>query len=343
MVFSGTNAVRYGTMKDWIVNMTVVLADGTVLKTRLRPRWEFVLLSHCYDTYANVCIDNRKSSAGYNLNEIFVGSEGTLGFVTEATLKLARIPEQTGVAVVTFPSMKAAATAATEIVRNGIPVGAVELLDDVQMSVINRVGATDRVWETLPTLFLKFCGTEAGVQDDMSRAKNIVEKNGGMNFQVESDEMKQNILWSARKEALWSMLSLRKTGNGVWTTDVAVPLSKVSELVGTHSPRHRNICYPPLTSRIELSKQDLDNLGLFGSMLGHIGDGNFHETILFDSEKEREIVKKCVYDMMHRAIEMEGTCTVGRIIHSLTIFFLTTSGRTWNWTWQKEFFGQRGW
>ncbi|KAJ5511322.1 Vanillyl-alcohol oxidase C-terminal subdomain 2 [Penicillium expansum] len=245
---SGTNAVRYGTMKDWVVNLTVVLADGRVIKTRQRPR---------------------KSSAGYNLNGLFTGSEGTLGFVTEATLKLARIPEETGVALTTFPTMRDAANAATQIVREGIPVGAVELMDDVQMVVINKMGSTGRVWKEMPTLFFKFSGTKAGVQDN-----------------VES----QAALWSARKEAFWSMLCMRESGHEAWSTDVAVPISRLPDLV-------------------EMSKKDLEKLGLFGSMLGHIGDGNFHETILYDGAKEREQVSKCVHDMVHRAIEMEGTCT----------------------------------
>ncbi|PYI10109.1 D-lactate dehydrogenase mitochondrial precursor [Aspergillus sclerotiicarbonarius CBS 121057] len=266
---SGTNAVRYGTMKDWVVNLTVVLPDGRILKTRQRPR---------------------KSSAGYNLNGIFTGSEGTLGFVTEATLKLVRIPEETGVAVTTFPTIRAAAKAAIQVVHEGIPVGAVEILDDVQMDVINRMGATGREWKRLPTLFFKFSGTKAGVQDNIDGVRRIVHANQGQDFEFEKEPEKQHAVWSARKEALWSMLCLKEEGNEVWSTDVAVPLSRVPDIV-------------------EVSKKDLDKLGLFGSMLGHIGDGNFHETILFDGTKEREMVKNCVHDMVHRAIEMEGTCT----------------------------------
>jgi D-lactate dehydrogenase (cytochrome) len=131
---SGTNAVRYGTMKDWVINLTVVLADGTVIKTRKRPR---------------------KSSAGYNLTNLFVGSEGTLGFVTEITLKLAVIPQETSVAVVTFPTIRDAAAAASKIMRAGIPVAAMELMDEVQMDVINRSGSTKKKWKELPTLFFK--------------------------------------------------------------------------------------------------------------------------------------------------------------------------------------------
>ncbi|QGI70419.1 hypothetical protein CEK27_002748 [Fusarium fujikuroi] len=265
---SGTNAVKYGTMRDWVVNLTVVLSDGTILKTRRRPR---------------------KSSAGYNLNSLFVGSEGTLGFVTEATLKLAPIPEHTGIAVVTFPSVKAAATMAIEVIRRGIPISAVEILDEVLMSVINRMGATSRKWKEEPTLFFKFSGSDAVVKDSITQVQSISKKHHANGFQYESDPEKQKALWSARKEALWSMMALRETDGHVWSTDVAVPLSRVSEL-------------------IDISKKELVELGLFGSILGHIGDGNFHETILFE-EKQRKEVEDCVHKMVSRAIEMEGTCT----------------------------------
>ncbi|KAF6517949.1 hypothetical protein HZS61_002027 [Fusarium oxysporum f. sp. conglutinans] len=265
---SGTNAVKYGTMRDWVVNLTVVLSDGTILKTRRRPR---------------------KSSAGYNLNSLFVGSEGTLGFVTEATLKLAPIPEHTGIAVVTFPSVKAAATMAIEVIRRGVPISAVEILDEVLMSVINRMGATSRRWNEVPTLFFKFSGSDAIVKDSIAQVQSISKKHHANGFQYESDPEKQKALWSARKEALWSMMALRETDGHVWSTDVAVPLSRVSEL-------------------IDISKKELVELGLFGSILGHIGDGNFHETILFD-EKQRKEVEDCVHKMVSRAIEMEGTCT----------------------------------
>lgn len=174
----------------------------------------------------------RKSSAGYNLNGLFTGAEGTLGFVTEATLKLAHIPEEYGVAVTTFPSMRSAANAATEVIRHGIPVAAVELLDDVQMDVVNRIGGTGQEWRALPTLFFKFSGTRAGVQDNIDGVRRIVRENGGSDFRVERDPTKQAALWSARKQALWSMMCLREKGSEVWSTDVAVPLSKVPDLVG---------------------------------------------------------------------------------------------------------------
>ncbi|KAF5002530.1 hypothetical protein FGRMN_295 [Fusarium graminum] len=265
---SGTNAVRYGTMRDWVVNLTVVLSDGTILKTRQRPR---------------------KSSAGYNLNSLIVGSEGTLGFVTEATLKLAPIPQHNGIAVVTFPSVKAAASMAIEVIRRGVPINAVEILDEVLMSVINRMGATSRQWSEVPTLFFKFSGSDAIVKDSIAQVQSISQRHEAKEFMYESDPHKQKALWSARKEALWSMMALRETDGHVWSTDVAVPLSRVAEL-------------------IDISKKDLVELGLFGSILGHIGDGNFHETILFENKQHKE-VEDCVDRMVYRALEMEGTCT----------------------------------
>ncbi|CAJ2504536.1 Uu.00g119300.m01.CDS01 [Anthostomella pinea] len=269
---SGTNAVKYGTMKDWVINLTVVLADGTIIKTRKRPR---------------------KSSAGYNLNGIFVGSEGTLGLVTEATLKLTVIPEDFSVAVVTFPTIRDAASAAAGVMQAGIPVAAMEIMDEVQMKVVNLGGATaPRVWKESPTLFFKFSGTKAGVQENITRVQGITKANKGGNFEFAKDQLEQKLLWSARKESLWSMLALRKEGEEVWSTDVAVPFSRLADI-------------------IEVSKKEMDDLGLFASILGHIGDGNFHESIIYNSTKkdERDKVEMCVTNMVNRALEMEGTCT----------------------------------
>ncbi|KAI0600611.1 glycolate oxidase [Biscogniauxia sp. FL1348] len=269
---SGTNAVKYGTMKDWVINLTIVLADGTVIKTRRRPR---------------------KSSAGYNLNGIFVGSEGTLGLVTEATLKLAVVPEDFSVAVVTFPSIRDAASAAAGVMQAGVPVAAMEIMDEVQMRVVNLGGATaPRAWKEAPTLFFKFAGTRAGVQENIARVQAITRANRGADFEFAQDEREQKLLWSARKESLWSMLALRKDGEEVWSTDVAVPFSRLADI-------------------IEVSKKEMDELGLFASILGHVGDGNFHESIIYDgrSRAERAKVEACVKNMVNRALDMEGTCT----------------------------------
>ncbi|XHG09335.1 hypothetical protein AWENTII_012403 [Aspergillus wentii] len=208
---SGTNAVRYGAMKDWVINLTVVLADGRVIKTRRRPR---------------------KTSAGYNLTGMFVGSEGTLGIVTEITLKLAAIPEETRVGVVPFSSMRDAASAAMKLIRKGIPVQCMEILDDVQMDVINRAGGTGRSWKVLPTLFFKFSGTKAGVADSINLTRQLAKENNAESFEFAKDEREAHDLWSARKQALWSMMALRQGGSEVWSTDVAVPISKLPDIIG---------------------------------------------------------------------------------------------------------------
>jgi D-lactate dehydrogenase (cytochrome) len=211
---SGTNAVRYGTMKDWVVNLTVVLADGRVIKTRRRPR---------------------KSSAGYNLNSLFVGSEGTLGIVTEgmrktsantpceigtdkslATSKLAVVPQQYSVAVVTFPTIRDAAAAAAGVMQAAIPVACMEIMDKVQMRVVNLSGNTaPRTWKELPTLFFKFSGTPASVSENIEMVRSITSQNKGGDFEFAKDESEQKLLWSARKESLWSMLALREEGQDV--------------------------------------------------------------------------------------------------------------------------------
>ena len=211
---SGTNAVRYGTMKDWVLNLTVVLADGRVIKTRQRPR---------------------KTSAGYNLTGMFVGSEGTLGIVTEITLKLAVLPEQTRVGVATFPSIHAAASAARNVIRTGVPVQCMEILDELQMGVINKAGGTNRTWKETPTLFFKFSGSPNGVSNDIKATKRIAKQNGCISFEFAKNDKEGEDLWSARKQSLWSMLALRTSGgSNVWSTDVAVPLSRLPDIIGSY-------------------------------------------------------------------------------------------------------------
>lgn len=201
------------------------------------------------------------------MNGLFTGSEGTLGFVTEATLKLAHIPEETGVGVATFATMRDAAKAAIQVIHQGIPVGAVEILDDVQMDVINRMGGTGREWKVLPTLFFKFSGTHVGVMDDINGVCRIVQAHGGSDFEFEHDKTKQIALWSARKEALWSMMCLRTSGNEVWSTDVAVPLSKVPDLVGKLASR----CPSPLDDSNMLRRNLQKGSPGVGSLWKHAG------------------------------------------------------------------------
>ncbi|RBQ77714.1 hypothetical protein FVER14953_05713 [Fusarium verticillioides] len=267
---SGTNAAAYGTMKDWVLSLTVVLADGTIIKTRQRAR---------------------KSSAGYDLTRTFIGSEGTLGLVTEATLKLAVKPPCEAVAVSTFPTLRDAASAVREVLSNGIQVAAVEILDEVQMKSINDSALTRLKWKEEPTLFFKFTGSDEFIMDHLAKqVGSITKQNHSTTYTFACDETERNELWSARKNALWSMLAMRKSPTDkVWTTDVAVPLSRLPDI-------------------IEFAKADIEKSGLLGSIVGHVGDGNFHTLLLFPEEK-RHIAEEVVHRMVDKAIEMKGTAT----------------------------------
>jgi D-lactate dehydrogenase (cytochrome) len=178
--------------------------------------------------------------------------------------------------------------------RAGVQVAAMEIMDEVQMKVVNLSGSTaPRNWKELPTLFFKFSGTKASVKENIAMVSAIAKAHRGGDFEFAKDAKEQKLLWSARKESLWSMLALRKEGSEVWSTDVAVPFSRLADI-------------------IEISKKEMDDLGLFASILGHIGDGNFHESIMYDKrvEGEMEKVERCVKNMVNRALQMEGTCTV---------------------------------
>ncbi|KAK9453817.1 FAD-binding domain-containing protein [Dipodascopsis uninucleata] len=265
---SGTNAAHYGTIRDWVLSVKVVLADGTIITTRRRPR---------------------KSSAGYNLTNLFIGSEGTLGLVTEATLKLAVLPENTSVAVATFPTVSDATDAVQEIVRKGVNVAAVELLDKEMMKCINEMGETTRDWPEEHTLFFKFSGSKNSVKEQIANAKYITRshKSGFFVFAKNEDECDE--LWEARKVALWSSLAKAGSDYTCWTTDVAVPVSSLSEIVS-------------------LTRQDLDKSDIFGTIVGHVGDGNFHVFVLYNDDN-KSTAEQVVHRLVERAIEMDGTCT----------------------------------
>ena len=234
---SGTNAYRYGTMRDWVLSLTVVMADGTIIKTRQRPR---------------------KSSAGYDLTRIFIGSEGTLGLVTEATLKVTVKPKSESVAVASFPTVRDAALCVAKVAGEGVPIAAIEILDDVQMQCINESGSTMREWKEAPTLFFKFTGTPSGVKEQIGIVQKLAKSKGSKSFEFAKNEDEAKELWSARKEALWSVMAKRRDETDhVWTTDVAVPISRLPDI-------------------IEETKEDMSNSGLLGAIVGHVGDGNFH-------------------------------------------------------------------
>ncbi|KAL9581947.1 MAG: hypothetical protein Q9212_003583, partial [Teloschistes hypoglaucus] len=282
---SGTNAYRYGTMRDWVLSLTVVMADGTVIKTRQRPR---------------------KSSAGYDLTRLFIGSEGTLGLVTEATLKVTVKPKSESVAVASFPTVREAAQCVAKVVGEGVPIAAIEVLDDVQMRCINDAGSTSRQWKEMPTLFFKFAGTASGVKEQIGQVQKLAKGNGSKSFDFARNVEETQELWSARKEALWSVMAKRRDdGDHVWTTDVAVPISRLPDI-------------------IEETKEDMAKSGLLATMVGHVGDGNFHglfltpnlpplpsyvKSIILFNDSERKTADAVVHRMVKRAVEMQGTVT----------------------------------
>lgn len=269
---SGTNAARYGTMKENVAGLTVVLADGTIVKTKNRPR---------------------KSAAGYNLTGLIIGSEGTLGIVTEITIKLHVKPKKETVAVVSFPSIEDASNTVAEIVQNGLQVNALELLDDKMMQVVNASGETSRTWVEKPTLFFKIGANNHLILNELiNEVKSISHKHKSHTFEFAKNEEEITELWSARKMALWSTINQGRQIHPdmqVWTTDVAVPISKLAKV---------------LTE----TKHDMAESGLLATLVGHAGDGNFHAFLLYTPD-QRAIAEKLVHNMVQRAIAADGTCT----------------------------------
>ena len=266
---SGTNAYRYGTMKDWVIAMTVVLADGTIVKTRNRPR---------------------KSTAGYDLTRLMVGSSGTLGLVTEAVLKITAKPENEHVAVVAFPNTKSAVSAVIDMVQQGLPLAAIELLDENTMKAVNQNGYSDKAWTETPTLFLKFDGTQQAVKGQISVVDKLAQAYNRKSFESSGDPGQIDAFWSARKTALWSLIAQKRHPDDQFiSSDVAVPLSRLAEI-------------------IEEAKENMRDAGLLGSIVGHVGDGNFHTSILY-GEKDKAAAEKITADLQRRAIAMGGTIT----------------------------------
>ncbi|KAF7294728.1 hypothetical protein MIND_01010200 [Mycena indigotica] len=267
---SGTNAVRYGTAKaEWFLNLTVVLPTGEVIKTRRR---------------------SRKSSAGWDATKLFIGAEGTLGIVTEATLRLApALP--TKVAMAQFPDVRQAVSAVQEILNTsyGPHVQCVELLDDNMMEAINKAGLVDQAYPVQDTLFFKIQGDEAAIDLTSKTIKTIVKKHGSSKFKFAATADEAENLWQNRKYALMSTLAAHPDSR-CWTTDVCVPVSRLPQLV------------------LE-TKKDLSETGLNSTIVGHVGDGNFHALILFRDDEELEKVNQAVHRIVHRALAMDGTCT----------------------------------
>jgi D-lactate dehydrogenase (cytochrome) len=266
---SGTNAVRYGTMKENVLSLEVVLPDGRIIRTARRAR---------------------KSSAGYDLTRLYVGSEGTLGVITKVTLKLYGIPEAMSAAVVNFETLAGAVDAVIATIQWGIPMARIELLDEVQVDAINKYSKTD--YPIKPTLFLEFHGSDSGVKEQAERMADICEEFGGGGFQWTSDAGERDKLWQARHDAAYACAAI-KPGSGVMATDVCVPLSRLAEC-------------------IRETKKDIDEAGIIAPIVGHVGDGNFHVALLIHPDTREEDLRICGEinrRLVERAIAMDGTCT----------------------------------
>ena len=267
---SGTNAYRYGTMKDWVLGLTLVLADGTVVKTRARPR---------------------KSNCGYDLTRLIVGSEGTLAFVTEANLKLTSKPVNERVAVAAFPSMDSAVRTVVKIVQQDLPLQAMEVLCDTSMHAVNEGGYCDKTYAEVPTLFFKFAGKDKQAVDaQIAQVQDFARQAACRSFEFSTNEEEAEAIWAARKTVLWSMLALKNDpSDGFLSADTAVPISKLAEAVDS-------------------VKQKIAGSGLQGFCLGHVGDGNFHTGILYP-ESERRKARELITWIQREAIKLGGTVT----------------------------------
>ena len=265
---SGTNAVRYGTMKDNVLALKVVLANGETITTAHRAK---------------------KSSAGYDLTRLMVGSEGTLGVITEVTLRLAGIPEAIAAGVCPFPSVEAACNTAIATIQAGIPVARIELLDALQVRACNAYSRLT-LPET-PMLFVEFHGSDAGVKEQSESFGTIAHDFGGGPFDWATRAEDRTKLWQARHDAYWAGRALR-SGAQAFATDVCVPISRLAECVVA-------------------TQRDLAASGLVAPILGHVGDGNFHVTMLMDMADADEVARaKAVHErLIERALAMDGTCT----------------------------------
>ena len=265
---SGTNAVRYGTMKDNILALEVVTPSGDIVKTARRAP---------------------KSSAGYDLTRLMIGSEGTLGVITQITLKLSGIPEEIKAATCSFPSVADAVTCASETVQLGVPIARIELLDPQTIKAVNAVSKT--TLPERPILFLEFHGTKIQVEEQVGIVKEIAENNDCLAFESSTTPEDRALLWRARHDAALSIGSFA-TGTEQWWTDVCVPISRLAEC-------------------IVATQEDIKHSGIFAPILGHVGDGNFHVGICAEKGCAEQVeAAESLHDrLVRRALDMEGTCT----------------------------------
>ena len=265
---SGTTAVRYGTIREQVLGLRVVLPSGEAIRTKARAR---------------------KSSAGYDLTRLMVGSEGTLGIVTEITLRLHGIPEATVGARCSFPTLADAARTVAEVIGCGVPVARIELLDALQVRAVNAYA--DLALPETPLLLLEFHGSEAAVAEQAETTRELAEGNGGTGFAAAGDPEERARLWRARHDAYWAALALRPGAKGI-STDACVPMGRLAEAVGAAAER---------------AEAD----GLVAPIVGHAGDGNFHVLLLVDPEDAAERARAEAYIgwLADLAIGMDGTCT----------------------------------
>jgi len=265
---SGTNAVRYGTMRDNVISLKAVMPDGTTIKTGNRAK---------------------KSSAGYDLARLLIGSEGTLGVITELTLRLYGIPEAIAGGVCGFPTVENACRATMLTIQAGIPVARIELLDPLMIEATNAYSKLDLA--AVPTLFVEFHGSEASVREQSERFGEIAREYGGGDFAWATRPEERNRLWQARHDAYWAAVAMR-AGAKAFSTDVCVPISRLADCV------HETAA-------------DLAASGMVAPIVGHVGDGNFHVLILCDMESSEEVerAEAFVGRLSQRAIDMGGTCT----------------------------------
>jgi D-lactate dehydrogenase (cytochrome) len=266
---SGTNAVRYGTMRENVLGLTVVTADGRIVRTGGRAR---------------------KSAAGYDLTHLFVGSEGTLGVITEIQLRLHGVPEAISAAVCQFPTLKAAVDTVIVAMQHCIPVARIEILDALQMDACIRYSKLEG-YEAKPTLLFEFHGSEAGVREQAQAMEAIAGEHGGSAFQWATQPEDRSRLWKARHNAYYAALALAP-GKQAYSTDACVPISRLADCL--------------LETRAELDRE-----GVVAPIVGHVGDGNFHVLVLFDpgSAAERAQADAIARSVAMRAIAMGGTCT----------------------------------
>jgi D-lactate dehydrogenase (cytochrome) len=265
---SGTNAVRYGTMRENVLSLSAVMADGRLITTARRAK---------------------KSSAGYDLTRLLIGSEGTLGIITSLTLKLYGIPQAISGGVCPFPSVEAACNAVIATIQMGIPVARIELVNALQMRAMINYSKLD--YPEGPCLFVEFHGSDAGVKEQAENFGEIAEEFGGGPFLWTTVAEERAKLWKARYDAYWASLTLRPGAKGL-STDVCVPISRLAECITE-------------------SEDDIAEMGLIAPIVGHVGDGNFHTLVLMDVNDPDEIarVEEFVARLNLRAIAMEGTCT----------------------------------